>query len=242
MRASIIILGSAGVLLSSTVASLSGCTGFTSTPVADAGAALSFSELQAQVFAKNCAFAGCHPSSNPAASLPLAGAAACSNLVGTTSCLFPSKLRVSPGEPDKSFLIDKLQGTHLDGVPQSSCAITNQRMPVGGAALSQDQINLVVNWIAAGANCGSATDGGVDTGNDGGVETGTDGGIVDGPEAPAQSLVLGTGTLVAGSELPLQLTLAEPAPAQGQMVGVQASDLSTIAVPSYVFVAGGRPR
>ena len=53
----------------------------------------------------------------------------------------PGLLRVDPGDPDNSYLIQKLEGT----------AAVGARMPLGGTALSQADINVVRQWISDGA-------------------------------------------------------------------------------------------
>ncbi len=50
-------------------------------------------------------------------------------------------LRVNPGNPDQSYIVQKIQGT----------AAVGGRMPLGQAALPQDRIDLIRSWIAAGA-------------------------------------------------------------------------------------------
>ncbi len=53
--------------------------------------------------------------------------------------------RVTPNQPDNSYLVHKVQGTHLDegGV--------GDRMPEGRAPLSQAEIDLIRAWVQAGA-------------------------------------------------------------------------------------------
>ena len=52
--------------------------------------------------------------------------------------------RVDPGAPDNSYLLLKLMGP-----PDSSFGA---RMPLVGAPLTDDQIDLIRSWILAGAN------------------------------------------------------------------------------------------
>jgi hypothetical protein len=54
----------------------------------------------------------------------------------------PSAIRVVPGDPDNSYIIQKLEGT---------AGIEGVRMPAGGPYLTADQISLIRQWIAAGA-------------------------------------------------------------------------------------------
>jgi hypothetical protein len=53
----------------------------------------------------------------------------------------PSILRVAPGDPDNSYLIQKLEGTASVGV----------QMPEGGPPLPQDRIDVIRQWISDGA-------------------------------------------------------------------------------------------
>jgi hypothetical protein len=62
-------------------------------------------------------------------------------LVGMFSLEQPTVLRVSPGNPATSYLIQKLQG----GV-----GITGQQMPLGGPFLTPAQIQMIGKWISGG--------------------------------------------------------------------------------------------
>ena len=61
--------------------------------------------------------------------------------VNVASAEVPALLRVNPGNPDQSYLVQKIQGN----------AAVGGRMPLGQAALPQDRIDLIRSWIAAGA-------------------------------------------------------------------------------------------
>ena len=54
-------------------------------------------------------------------------------------------IRVIPGDPENSYLIDKLENT------QSAAGGSGSRMPKGGAALSTDEIQAIRDWITTGA-------------------------------------------------------------------------------------------
>src|SRR5262245_54093801 len=69
--------------------------------------------IRAEIFDKRCA--GCHGDgassvSTGAGRLNLAGDDVCHALVNHSSCLFPNRMRVVPGKPEDSFLLDKLKG------------------------------------------------------------------------------------------------------------------------------------
>ena len=63
------------------------------------------------------------------------------NLVSVSSIQDGSLMRVNPGDPDNSYLVQKLEGTAASGV----------QMPFGGTPLSQATIDNIRDWIAAGA-------------------------------------------------------------------------------------------
>jgi len=68
-------------------------------------------------------------------------------LVNVASAEVPGLLRVNPGNPDASYIVQKIEGIAAVGV----------RMPANGPPyLPQDRIDLVRRWIAAGAPMSSA--------------------------------------------------------------------------------------
>jgi methionine-rich copper-binding protein CopC len=67
-------------------------------------------------------------------------------LVNVASAEVPGLLRVNPGNPDASYIVQKLQGNNAVGA----------RMPFGGPYLPQDRIDLVRRWISAGAPAADA--------------------------------------------------------------------------------------
>jgi hypothetical protein len=67
------------------------------------------------------------------------------SVVNVASLELPSMNRVTPNQPDNSYLVHKVQGTHL-GVGGNG-----SRMPLGRSPLSQGEIDLIRAWIAAGA-------------------------------------------------------------------------------------------
>jgi hypothetical protein len=110
----------------------------------------SFASIQTEIFestdsAGRTACVQCHTNvgRNPAAGLNLTRAAAYSALVGTTSSGKPSAARVVPGDPDSSYLVQKLEGAP---------GIVGQRMPrTGGPYLTEGQMLIIRRWIAEGA-------------------------------------------------------------------------------------------
>jgi hypothetical protein len=98
-----------------------------------------FTQIQDTIFTPICT--ACHIGATAPVGLRLDAANSRALLVGVASVEVPALLRVSPGNPDASYLVQKIEGT----------AAVGGRMPLGGPPLSQAQIDLVRGWIAAGA-------------------------------------------------------------------------------------------
>lgn len=99
------------------------------------------SSIQANVFTPICT--QCHFGSNPAAGMSLEEGEAYANLVGVKRS-FDSEIRVVADDTDSSFIIDKLEGNNLG-------SSRGERMPLGGSYLDQDVIDVIRDWIDAGA-------------------------------------------------------------------------------------------
>jgi hypothetical protein len=84
--------------------------------------------------------AGCHHSEEAVPSLNLTGPASYSNTVGRKST-FVDELLVSPGDPDHSFLVEKIGGKPRFG----------QQMPSYGRPLTRRELRLLIDWIKQGA-------------------------------------------------------------------------------------------
>jgi hypothetical protein len=98
-----------------------------------------FQEIQDTIFTPICT--NCHLGANAPQGLRLDAANSYALLVNVASNEVPGLMRVNPGNPDQSYLVQKLEGTNAVG----------GRMPLGGPFLTQDRIDLVRSWIAAGA-------------------------------------------------------------------------------------------
>ena len=102
-------------------------------------------EIQAAVFTPSCATSGCHDNTSQAAGLSLADAdTSYLELVGQFSNQNGQSdvMLVAENEPDNSYLIRKLEG---------AAGISGGRMPPGGTALPQSDINVIRQWIQDGA-------------------------------------------------------------------------------------------
>lgn len=101
-----------------------------------------FTGVQEQVFSRSCALSGCHIGASAPLGLDLSAGQAYGNIVGVRSLEVPDLFRVEPGAPDRSYLVKKVQGD-----PD----IVGARMPLGREPLGSEQIDLLREWIAAGA-------------------------------------------------------------------------------------------
>jgi mono/diheme cytochrome c family protein len=112
------------------------------------GTQVSFSQQVQPIFTAKCALSGCHGSGNlqpPEKPMNLSAGQAYSNTVNVSSAQLGSMDRIEPGQPDRSYLVHKIQGTHLQ------VGGSGVRMPATGDFLSQSQIDLIRSWIAQGA-------------------------------------------------------------------------------------------
>jgi len=110
----------------------------------------SFSSIQSEIFEKpdsagRSACTTCHTNTgrNPSGGLKLNHDVAYDALVNVMSRARPGAIRVIPGNPDNSYLIQKLEG---------STNIAGRRMPFNGPPyLTDGQILIMKRWIAVGA-------------------------------------------------------------------------------------------
>ncbi len=98
-----------------------------------------FASIQANVFTPICT--ACHIGATAPQGLQLDASSSYALLVGVASTELPSVLRVAPGNPGASYLIQKLEGT----------ASVGARMPLNGTPLAQSDINIIRQWITDGA-------------------------------------------------------------------------------------------
>ena len=105
----------------------------------------SFEFIQNTVFKPICN--GCHSGANPPQGLILGENETYNLLVNQPSGGVPSVLRVAPGDPDNSYLIQKLEG---------AAGIVGSQMPLNQTPLSQAVIDNIRDWITLGAPSGQA--------------------------------------------------------------------------------------
>jgi hypothetical protein len=98
-----------------------------------------FDSIQSNVFTPICT--ACHAGAAAPQGLRLDATNSYDLLVGIPSSEVHSILRVSPGDPDHSYLVQKIEGH----------ASVGARMPLGGPYLSQSTIDVIRQWITDGA-------------------------------------------------------------------------------------------
>ncbi len=98
-----------------------------------------FQSIQDHVFTPICTV--CHAGASAPHGLRLDAANSYSLLVGVPSQEQPGVMRVKPGDPGGSYLVQKLEGR----------AAVGARMPFGGPYLDQATIDVIRQWITDGA-------------------------------------------------------------------------------------------
>jgi hypothetical protein len=98
-----------------------------------------FDSIQANVFTPICTV--CHAGGAAPQGLRLDATSSYSLLVGVPSHEVSSLLRVAPGDPDHSYLVQKLEGH----------AAVGAQMPFGGPPLPAATIAVIRQWITDGA-------------------------------------------------------------------------------------------
>jgi hypothetical protein len=98
-----------------------------------------FNSIQTNVFTPVCT--ACHAGASAPVGLRLDEGNSYNLLVGIPSTEVPGLLRVRAGDPDNSYLIQKLEGR----------AAVGAQMPLGGPPLPVSTIAFIRQWIADGA-------------------------------------------------------------------------------------------
>ena len=86
----------------------------------------------------------CHLTGQEPGNMKLAPKVAYATLVGVKATETDLN-RVEPGKPDQSYIVRKLEGTHV------AAGGTGERMPMGGDPLPPEEIRKIRLWIEAGA-------------------------------------------------------------------------------------------
>lgn len=97
--------------------------------------------VQVAIFTPRCATSGCHVSGAPFG-LDLSSGLTAGNTIGVASAELPGFSRITPFDATNSYLYMKVSGDpRLLGDP----------MPAQGPLLSSQQLQLIADWINAGA-------------------------------------------------------------------------------------------
>jgi hypothetical protein len=97
--------------------------------------------VQVSIFTPRCATSGCHVSGAPFG-LDLRSGLTAGNTIGVASAELPGFARITPFDATNSYLYMKVSGDpRLLGDP----------MPAQGPLLTSQQLQLVADWINAGA-------------------------------------------------------------------------------------------
>jgi mono/diheme cytochrome c family protein len=124
------------------VAGCGGAEDEAATPTTAPVAEVRFGQVQ-QFFDRHCV--ACHPSVNP--SLDLRPGRSYRDIVGVPAVEAPGLVRVVAGDPEASFLYQKVQGVPgLGDIPG-----IGTRMPPMAPRLPESEIRILRDWIAAGA-------------------------------------------------------------------------------------------
>ncbi len=101
-----------------------------------------FTEIHERVLQASCVFATCHKGGpSPAGDLSLERDEAYASLVDVPSSAAAGRVRVVPGDPDASYVLEKIT---------ASAPAAGEPMPPD-APLEADRIELLRAWIEAGA-------------------------------------------------------------------------------------------
>jgi len=128
-------------LLAAALLTLAACGGGSGDNAPPAGLQPTLASIQDNVFTVTCAVSGCHGGPGAQQGLRLDPGFSAGNLINVHSPQDSNLIRVVPGDPDASFIIQKLDGTQTVGA----------RMPDGGPYLTTATINVIRQWIQDGA-------------------------------------------------------------------------------------------
>lgn len=127
------------------IVSLAGCALAQTPAVPETPAPATYSAVATRVLS-NCTTRSCHGEAGRRGNLVLTPERAYEELVNRPAAMAAAaargKRRVVPGDPDASFLMEKLTAPAPD---------EGARMPLGNPPLSAEELDLIRRWIAAGA-------------------------------------------------------------------------------------------
>ena len=123
--------------------SMGACSKSPTSPTPAASTAPTLSAIQTQIFDPGCASCHTDVGRTPSGGTNLKAGASFAALVNVPSNAKAGAIRVIPGNPNGSYLIQKLEG---------DAGIVGTRMPrTGPPFLTDAQVKMIRDWIAAGA-------------------------------------------------------------------------------------------
>jgi hypothetical protein len=149
--------GSSGDGTGTTMESAKTCAPDTTPASALATPVVSFEVDVAPIFAKSCAFSTCHGSHGVGNQGVFLGANGTDGIAAVKKSLLapsqelPSMNFVTPGDPENSFVMRKLDGSTCGLDAQCVGSSCGTSMPQGNDLLPQDQRDTVRRWISQGA-------------------------------------------------------------------------------------------
>jgi hypothetical protein len=129
------------------VAALAGCAGSGGGKSAQGGGSgcvppadpsISYANNIQPIYDISCAVAGCHLGAAPAFGLNLAAGVSYDATVEVKSLERPKLLLVEPGNPDDSYLVQKIEGAQ---------GIAGGMMPANMPPLSLDEMTAIRQWV-----------------------------------------------------------------------------------------------
>jgi hypothetical protein len=97
------------------------------------------------IYNRSCALSGCHVPGSLGGNLDLSTGNSYRQTVNHDAFQQPKKKRVKPGDPDGSYLVQKIEGTPgISGLPMpQGCPVP----PPGGSCLGPDDVDAIRMWI-----------------------------------------------------------------------------------------------
>jgi hypothetical protein len=113
------------------------------------GATISFANSIQPIFNASCALAGCHVGPVPAENLDLTAGTSYRQTVGVNALEVPKLKRIKPGDPDNSYLVQKIEAAPgLSPMPLGcqgiACGGAGQN---GAMCLCPDQVAAIRQWV-----------------------------------------------------------------------------------------------